>query len=41
MSKNNKNDKKIAIASGAAAGLSAAFNAPIAGVMFVLEEIML
>ncbi|MGO2907821.1 MAG: ClC family H(+)/Cl(-) exchange transporter [Leuconostoc citreum] len=35
----DKNDKKIAIASGAAAGLSAAFNAPIAGVMFVLEEI--
>lgn len=32
-------EKKILIASGASAGLSAAFNAPLAGVMFSLEEI--
>ncbi|MDN2650116.1 chloride channel protein [Leuconostoc lactis] len=31
------NKSKSLIASGAAAGLSAAFNAPLAGVMFVLE----
>ena len=33
------NKTKSLIASGAAAGLSAAFNAPLAGVMFVLEEV--
>lgn len=33
------NKSKSLIASGAAAGLSAAFNAPLAGVMFVLEEV--
>ncbi|MCD2256874.1 chloride channel protein [Lactobacillus sp. CC-MHH1034] len=32
-------DRRIMIAAGAAGGLSAAFNAPIAGTMFVLEEI--
>lgn len=38
--KTNKfdNEKKYLITSGASAGLSAAFNAPISGVMFSLEE---
>ncbi|WDF83840.1 chloride channel protein [Lacticaseibacillus pabuli] len=31
--------RRVMIAAGSAAGLSAAFNAPIAGTMFVLEEI--
>ncbi|MFI3207137.1 MAG: ClC family H(+)/Cl(-) exchange transporter [Clostridia bacterium] len=35
----NQSDKKIYTASGASAGLAAAFNAPMAGVMFALEEI--
>ncbi len=34
-----KSEEKILISSGASAGLSAAFNAPIAGLLFILEEI--
>lgn len=35
----SRTERKILIASGASAGLSAAFNAPLAGTMFALEEI--
>lgn len=37
--RNNKTAEKTLISCGAGAGLAAAFNAPLAGVMFVLEEI--
>lgn len=37
--KGSKTDEKILISSGASAGLAAAFNAPLAGILFVLEEI--
>lgn len=36
---NSASEKRIYLASGASAGLASAFNAPLAGVMFALEEI--
>lgn len=35
----DENDKRLFITAGAAAGLSAAFNAPLSGLVFVLEEL--
>lgn len=39
ISKQKEADRKLLITAGAAAGLSAAFQAPIAGVSFILEEL--
>ncbi|MGK0551245.1 ClC family H(+)/Cl(-) exchange transporter [Enterococcus faecalis] len=37
--KSTRSEEKILISSGSSAGLAAAFNAPIAGLLFVLEEV--
>ncbi|WP_155286288.1 ClC family H(+)/Cl(-) exchange transporter [Lacticaseibacillus zhaodongensis] len=39
VTKQEGSSRRVLIAAGAASGLSAAFNAPIAGTMFVLEEV--
>lgn len=39
LGKQDDRTKKLLISNGAGAGLAAAFNAPIAGLMFVLEEV--
>lgn len=39
LTKGGETEEKILLSSGAGAGLAAAFNAPIAGLMFVLEEV--
>ena len=39
LTKGDETEEKVLLSSGAGAGLAAAFNAPIAGLMFVLEEV--
>lgn len=39
LSKKDKEDEKMFMSAGAAAGLAAAFNAPLSGIVFVLEEL--
>lgn len=39
LTKGDDVEEKILLSSGAGAGLAAAFNAPLAGLMFVLEEV--
>lgn len=37
--KNSQTNRRLMLASGAASGLAAAFNAPLGGTMFILEEV--